>query len=155
MYCMMKSSSRGCEEARTRSLKRLRTTRFLPYASVTTVSLKQKRPLPDEGRINETENEAKTKKKEKRTKGNTMKQVRLSSDIRCVLLSCPTHLSLNRLLNGIVSCSWCYFVQPIFQKFHSHVTDGRTDPLMREHIKKHSLSEQWKRWRMFIKSFAT
>ena len=37
------------------------------------------------------------------------------------------YLSLNRLLNSILSCSWCYFVkiQLISQKFN--VCDGRTD----------------------------
>ena len=41
----------------------------------------------------------------------------------------PAFLSLNRLLNGILSYSWCYFVRirPISQKFNSCVTDGRTD----------------------------
>ena len=41
----------------------------------------------------------------------------------------PAYLSLNCLLNGIVSCSQCYFVQiqPISQKFYSCVTDGPTD----------------------------
>ena len=39
------------------------------------------------------------------------------------------YLSLNRLFNGILSCSWCFFVQIqlISQKFNSCVTDGRTD----------------------------
>ena len=38
------------------------------------------------------------------------------------------YLSLNRLLNSIVLCSWCYFVQiqPSSQKFNSCVTNGRT-----------------------------
>ena len=41
----------------------------------------------------------------------------------------PAYLSLNSLLNGILSCSWCYFVRirPISQKFNSFVTDQRTD----------------------------
>ena len=41
----------------------------------------------------------------------------------------PAYLSLNRLLNGILSYSWCYFVQirPISQKFNLCVTDRRTD----------------------------
>ena len=41
----------------------------------------------------------------------------------------PTYLSLNRLLNDLVLCSWCYFVQiqSISQKFISCVTDGWTD----------------------------
>ena len=39
----------------------------------------------------------------------------------------PAYLSLSCLLNGIVSCSWCYFVQiqPISPKFNS--CDLRTD----------------------------
>ena len=42
------------------------------------------------------------------------------------------YLSLNRLLNGILSCSWCYFVQIqlISQKFNSCVTDRPTDRRM-------------------------
>ena len=48
------------------------------------------------------------------------------------------YLSLNRLLNGVLSCSQCYFVRfrPISQKFNSCVTDGPTDRLieMRECI---------------------
>ena len=50
-----------------------------------------------------------------------------SSDIRCVLTICP-----NYLLNGIVSCSRCYYVQiqPISQEFNWLVTDGRTDEPM-------------------------
>ena len=43
----------------------------------------------------------------------------------------PAYLSLNRLLhvNGLVSCSWCYFLQsqPISQKSNSCLTYGRTD----------------------------
>ena len=41
----------------------------------------------------------------------------------------PTCLSLNRLLNGILSYYWCSFVRirPISHKFNSWVTDGRTD----------------------------
>ena len=41
----------------------------------------------------------------------------------------PAYLSLNQLLNGILSHSWCYSVQiwPISQKFNSCVTDGRAD----------------------------
>ena len=41
----------------------------------------------------------------------------------------PAYLSLNRLLNGILSYSWCYFVQicPISWRFNSCVTDGPTD----------------------------
>ena len=47
----------------------------------------------------------------------------------------PAYLSLNRLLNGIVSCSRCYFVQiqPISKKFNSSVTDGPTDGRMDGH----------------------
>ena len=54
-------------------------------------------------------------------------QVEQSSDNRCVLGELPAYLSLNRLLNGILSYSWCYFVQfrPISQKFNSCVTDRR------------------------------
>ena len=39
------------------------------------------------------------------------------------------YLSLNRLLNGVLSCSRFYFVriQSISQKFNSCVSDGRTD----------------------------
>ena len=41
----------------------------------------------------------------------------------------PAYLSLNRLSNGIVLCSCCYFVhiRPTSQKFNSCVTYGRTD----------------------------
>ena len=41
----------------------------------------------------------------------------------------PAYLSLNCLFNGVVSCSWWYFVQIQFisQKFNSLGTDGRTD----------------------------
>ena len=41
----------------------------------------------------------------------------------------PMNLSLNSLLNGILSYSWCYFVQiwPISQKFNSYVMDRPTD----------------------------
>ena len=41
----------------------------------------------------------------------------------------PAYLSLNQLLNGILSHSWCYSVQiwPISQKFNLCVTDGPTD----------------------------
>ena len=50
----------------------------------------------------------------------------------------PLYLSLNCLLNDIVSCPCCYFaqIQPISEKFNSFVTDGRTNPLieMRERI---------------------
>ena len=65
----------------------------------------------------------------------------------------PAYLSLNRLLNGTVSCSRCYFVQirPISQKFNSCVThqptDGRTNLLIefrdaRTHLK---ITKRW--WR--------
>ena len=41
----------------------------------------------------------------------------------------PVYLFLNCLLNGIGSCSWCYFVhiQPISQIFNLCVTDRRTN----------------------------
>ena len=40
-----------------------------------------------------------------------------------------SYLSMNCLLNGVLSCSRCYFVriQSISQKFNSCVTDRRTD----------------------------
>ena len=61
--------------------------------------------------------------------GVVLQQVKQSSDNRCELPTSPTYLSLNCLLNGIFSHSWCYFVQiwPMSQKFNSCVTDGLTD----------------------------
>ena len=66
------------------------------------------------------------KKDNEKLKKNKSNRVRTTDAFSGEL---PAYLSLNRLLNGILSYSYSYFVQiqPISQKFNSCVTDGPTD----------------------------
>ena len=68
-------------------------------------------PLPSDnqdviGKIEDKEKEEVEEEEIEEIKGEVVeeKQVEQSSDNRCVLTDCP-RTSLNRLLNGIVSCS--------------------------------------------------
>ena len=66
----------------------------------------------------------------------------------------PAYLSLNCFLNGIVSCSRCYFVriQPISQKFNLCVTDRptdrRTDKASYRDARTHQINIPYRTWHL-------